>query len=141
MFEGLWESRFQGVLAIELLSIYCKANVSISTVSLTLLRGDWGLKTLLMVDSDPESFPQCCVYTSFETERSTRKMWVQRGGMVWAMRVARGRSTGHGIWKGKQWQWASQWRKTLDPWQDYLSCRNTQVSQVQFFAYFVIRWL
>lgn len=85
MFEGLWESRFQGVLAIELPSIYCKANVSISTGSLTLLRGDWGLKTLLMVDSDPESSPQGCVHTSFETERSTRERWVQAGGVVWAM--------------------------------------------------------
>lgn len=139
MFEGLWESRFQGVLATELLSIYCKAKVIISTVSLTLLKGNWGLKTLLIVDSDLESSLQGCVYTSSETERSTRKMWVQGGGVVWAMRVVR--SIGHGIWKGKRQQCALQWRKTLDPWQDYLSCRNMQVPHIQFFAYSVILWL
>lgn len=87
--EELWESLFYRVFITGLLPIYCKANATISTIGLTLLRGDWGLKTSLMISFGLDSAPQSCrerrliLFIHLMRLESNQKGGNSRGGQKW----------------------------------------------------------
>lgn len=104
VFEDLWESLLYGILIIELLSVYWEVNVIISTISLILWWGGWGLNA-----SDGELWSKACptalqgekayiIYTSDETKNSIKK-----GEGV---RIVRSGSAGNRTGRGKYWQCA-----------------------------------